>query len=83
MATSTRWQVFLAICALILLSVLLGYYVWAQSLVYVPAQGGTYTEGLAGSPIYLNPLLAGFNQIDSDLCSLIFDSDDQNPLRWK
>lgn len=73
MATSARWQVFLAICALILLSVLLGYYVWAQSLVYVPAQGGTYTEGLAGSPIYLNPLLSGFNEIDSDLCSLIFD----------
>ena len=32
-----------------------------------------YTEGLAGSPLYLNPILSGYNQIDRDVCSLLFD----------
>ncbi len=37
----------------------------------VPARGGTYTEGLVGSPRFLNPLLA-VSDTDRDLSVLIF-----------
>lgn len=37
-----------------------------------PQQGGSYTEGIAGSPMHLNPLLASFNETDEDLTSLLF-----------
>ena len=73
MGTLSRWYVFLAILALVSLSLALGWYIWSQSLVSVPQAGGTYTEGLAGSPLYLNPILSGYNQVDRDICSLVFD----------
>jgi peptide/nickel transport system substrate-binding protein len=38
----------------------------------LPAQGGRYIEGVAGSPSRINPLFAAFNQVDQDLASLIF-----------
>lgn len=38
----------------------------------VPEQGGTYIEGVAGSPARVNPLFASFNEVDSDLASLTF-----------
>lgn len=34
--------------------------------------GGEYTEGLVGSPHFLNPLLAQYNAVDQDMSSLIF-----------
>lgn len=37
-----------------------------------PAQGGTYVEGVAGTPASLNPLLASFNDADRDLTALLF-----------
>ncbi len=37
-----------------------------------PAPGGTYIEGIAGSPSALNPLLASFNDTDRDITALIF-----------
>ncbi len=58
---------------ILLLVLALGYWVRAQTLVAVPKQGGTYVEGLAGSPFYLNPLLSYYNDIDRDLCRLVFD----------
>ncbi len=37
-----------------------------------PSNGGSYTEGIAGSPMHLNPILASFNETDEDLTSLVF-----------
>ncbi|OGO50767.1 MAG: hypothetical protein A2148_03480 [Chloroflexi bacterium RBG_16_68_14] len=38
----------------------------------LPVQGGSYVEGVAGSPSRINPLFAHFNEVDRDLTSLIF-----------
>ncbi|MDD5252232.1 MAG: ABC transporter substrate-binding protein [Patescibacteria group bacterium] len=38
----------------------------------VPADGGDYSEGVIGSPHYLNPILAATNDADSDLVALVF-----------
>lgn len=73
MSKYARWPIFLAFFALIAALLGLGYYIYAQSLVVVPANGGTYVEAIVGSPIYLNPILCDFNPVDRDLCSLIYD----------
>lgn len=39
-----------------------------------PALGGSYTEGVQGQPLYLNPVVAHSNPVDSDLSRLIFSS---------
>jgi peptide/nickel transport system substrate-binding protein len=37
-----------------------------------PAYGGSFTEGMVGSPKYINPLLAQTSDIDRDLSQLIY-----------
>src|SRR5687768_15795793 len=44
----------------------------ATRLVSVPGVGGTYTEGLVGTPKSINPLFAPLNDVDRDLTGLIF-----------
>ncbi len=39
-----------------------------------PATGGIYREGLVGNIQRLNPLLAWYNEVDEDVCRLIFSS---------
>ncbi len=39
-----------------------------------PALGGSYTEGIQGQPLYLNPIVARGNPVDNDLSNLIFSS---------
>lgn len=39
-----------------------------------PALGGSYSEGIQGQPLYLNPVVAHSNPTDSDLSMLIFSS---------
>ena len=43
-------------------------------LQIVPIRGGEYAEGLVGSPKYINPLYAGFSDVDSDISGLVFSS---------
>lgn len=38
----------------------------------LPAVGGEYTEGLIGSPQFINPLYASASDVDSDLTRLIY-----------
>ncbi|MCX6739966.1 MAG: ABC transporter substrate-binding protein [Candidatus Parcubacteria bacterium] len=45
-----------------------GYY---KNLISLPATGGEFSEGLIGSPLYINPIFA-FNDADKDLSSLIY-----------
>jgi len=43
-----------------------------KNAVKIADFGGEYTEGNVGQPRYINPALASANDIDSDLCELIF-----------
>lgn len=38
----------------------------------VPSVGGTFTEGVVGSPKLINPLFASLNDVDRDLTALVF-----------
>ncbi len=38
----------------------------------VPDRGGTYVEGLVGSPSYINPILSHYNPVDQDIVALVF-----------
>jgi peptide/nickel transport system substrate-binding protein len=50
----------------------LGAWYIASHRVEIPAVGGEYTEGLVGSPQFINPLYASVNDVDSDITSLIY-----------
>jgi len=52
---------------------------WGVSMYLIdterqPALGGSYTEGIQGQPLYLNPVVAHSNPVDSDIGQLIFSS---------
>lgn len=47
-------------------------FAYAQFVEPVPEKGGSYREALVGSPLYINPILAGTNDVDLDLTKLIF-----------
>lgn len=40
--------------------------------IEVAAAGGTYTEGLVGQPLHINPLLAPSNEVDADLARILY-----------
>jgi len=67
-----RWQVLLILLGIVLVGVLLTYLAFNYTTVLRPGPGGTYVEGIAGFPQHLNPLLCDYNQVDSDLCALLF-----------
>lgn len=67
-----RLQVAIALVAVLILAVVLGYVALTATTVMVPQPGGTYTEGIAGSPMLINPVLCQANPVDQDLVSLIF-----------
>lgn len=46
------------------------WYFWNTESV--PKQGGKYTEGLIGSPQYINPMFLQNNDVDRDLSQLIY-----------
>jgi peptide/nickel transport system substrate-binding protein len=56
-----------------LIIVILGYLAFSFTTVIVPDVGGTYVEGLAGNPKHINPILCQYNDVDRDLCALIFN----------
>jgi len=61
-----------ALGLLVLCSSLAGLYALERSvLVEVPAHGGTLTEGIVGTPRFVNPLLA-FTDADRDLAALTY-----------
>lgn len=50
---------------------------WSSHVFYsrttqTPAEGGSYTEGIVGQPIALNPLIADSNEPDHDLIELLY-----------
>jgi peptide/nickel transport system substrate-binding protein len=72
LARHIRWQAVIAIVGVALIIVLIGYVAYTTTTVVVPDVGGTYVEGVAGHPSYINPILCQYNQVDKDLVSLIF-----------
>ena len=48
------------------------YLAEAYSIQREPAPGGTYVEGMVGAPQFVNPLLCQYNEVDRDLCELVF-----------
>ena len=67
-----RLQVIIALLAILLLVVGMGYMAFRVTTVTVPDYGGTYVEGVAGNPDTVNPILSQSNQVDQDLVALIF-----------
>jgi peptide/nickel transport system substrate-binding protein len=67
-----RWQVALIFVGVVLLGGLMVYLAEAYSIEREPAPGGTYVEGMVGSPQYVNPLLCQYTDVDRDLCTLVF-----------
>jgi peptide/nickel transport system substrate-binding protein len=68
-----RWQAAIALLGILLLAALLSYATYNFTTVTVPDRGGTFVEGVAGNPQYLNPVLSQNNEVDSDLCALLFN----------
>lgn len=67
------WQVILFIISGLLVGLLLGYLAANYTTVSRPGYGGTYVEGIVGTPRYLNPLLVGaHNEAERDVCTLLF-----------
>ena len=53
---------------------LIGWYIAYQltTTIVVPKHGGSYTEGIIGTPQYINPVLCQTSDADRDLTELIF-----------
>lgn len=73
MSIHIRWQALLITVGVAVVVIVLVYQAIGLTTILVPAEGGIYIEGLAGSPQYLNPLLSAYNEVDRDLASLIFN----------
>ncbi|MCX6070724.1 MAG: peptide ABC transporter substrate-binding protein [Chloroflexi bacterium] len=68
-----RWQLIIALGGLILIAALLLTQVPGPDQASPePVRGGTYAEAVIGSPMRLNPVLDGFNQVDRDINRLLY-----------
>lgn len=72
MSRTVRWQTLLIGAGMALVAILLTYLALTYTTTTVPTVGGTYVEGVAGTPYAINPLLSAYNDADKDLCALIF-----------
>lgn len=45
-----------------------------QKTAAVADYGGTYREGMVGQPIYINPVIAGANDVDKDIAALVYNT---------
>jgi peptide/nickel transport system substrate-binding protein len=68
-----RWQAVIAVLAIFLILALTGYAAFHTTTVVIPDYGGTYREGVAGNPRYINPLFSTYNDVDRDLVALVFN----------
>ncbi len=70
--SSTEKAIFYILTTLFIISALFLLSQTNQNyLISVPARGGTLTEGIVGSPRFVNPLLATYDT-DKDLVSLVY-----------
>ena len=70
--STTEAKLLKVLAALILISLVLLLYInYFKKLTSVPKDGGEINEGLIGTPLYINPVLA-HSDVDLDLSHLIF-----------
>ncbi len=69
-----RWPLLLVLVVGVAILIGVAYLPSQDTGEEVPAQGGTYIEGVAGEAAVVNPLYASFNEVDRDLANLIFSS---------
>lgn len=67
-----RFVVFAAMLAVFLSAMSAAFFLYLQFVQPVPAYGGSYREGVVGTPLYINPVLATTNDVDLDLTRLMF-----------
>lgn len=72
MRHTVRWPLLLIGAGATLIGAAFIYLAFTYTTATVPAVGGTYVEGVAGYPHAINPLLAAYNDVDRDLCALVF-----------
>ena len=72
LARHFAWLLGLALVGIVLLLALLAYSTYTVATVLVPDRGGTFREGVAGSPQYLSPIWCQGDDVDRDLCTLIY-----------
>ncbi|MEM7348221.1 MAG: peptide ABC transporter substrate-binding protein, partial [Chloroflexota bacterium] len=68
-----RWQAIITVTGIAMTLAFLGFLSFSRSSVTIVEENGTYTEGVAGLPQFINPLLAQYNPVDADLTALIFN----------
>ncbi len=73
MSRHVRWQAAIAFLGILLVVALLSYATYTYTSQETPARGGVFIEGVAGNPQYINPILCQYNEVDRDLCALIFN----------
>lgn len=73
---STRERILLValIITLIASAIFTGIGYVRRNTTLIPQPGGIYTEAVVGEPRYINPVLAGTNDIDLDLANIIYSS---------
>ncbi len=77
--TSSERRLFrIAVVGIVFALALLGYRLLLSHQTRIPTVGGNYTEGLVGTPQYLNPLYAVTSDTDTDLTRLLFSG----LVRW-
>ena len=74
LSNTETWLLRVSFALIVFSLIFSGIYFYFNNLQVVPVVGGQYTEGLIGSPKYINPLYASVNDVDSDIASLIFSS---------
>jgi peptide/nickel transport system substrate-binding protein len=67
-----RWQAVIAVLGIVLLGALLRFAAYNFTTITVPEKGGSYIEGVAGNPQYINPLFSQYNQVDATLSAMVF-----------
>ncbi len=67
-----RWQLIIALLGAMLLLGILSLASYTYVTVVIPTYGGTYREGMAGAPRFLNPLLSPYNLVDQDINALLY-----------
>ena len=66
------WLVALALGGIAILVILLAYSTYTVPTVLAPDRGGVFREGVAGAVQYLSPLWCQTDDVDRDLCTLVY-----------
>ncbi len=72
LADCNRWIAVLMLVGLVLLTWLYGSRESEVSFQNLPTYGGVFREGVEGTPLYINPVICNYNEIDRTLCRLLY-----------